>query len=45
MKKFFKGLALTIGVLGIFAGIGAAVLNYLVAHDDGSNIDWDKYKF
>lgn len=38
MKKFFKGFIVTTGVV-------AVILDYIVSHEDGTNINWDDYNF
>lgn len=45
MKKFFKGFAIVSGVVAVIVGALAVFLNYIVAHDDGTNINWDDYNF
>lgn len=45
MKKFFKGVAIASGVAIVTLGVSVVILDYIVSKEDGTNIDWDNYKF
>lgn len=45
MKKFFKCIAIASGVVIVTLGVSAVILDYIVSKEDGTNIDWDNYKF
>ena len=45
MKKFFKGFIVTTGVVAVIIGALAVILDYIVSHEDGTNINWGDYNF